>query len=92
MEGMFEYLNEESKTFKGYVQQISYRPSSTVLYTEKSLTAANKHIRVGGGVFYIHATGAMYTKLVKHDNILYYALVLKTSGAYKKIKLLHFEF
>ena len=50
---MFEDLKEESKTFKGYVQQISYEPFNTVLYTEKSWTAANEHIIVGGGVFHI---------------------------------------
>ena len=84
MEGTLEYLNKESLTFKGYVQQISYKPFNTVLYTEKSLTAANKHIRVGGGVLHIDATGSMYTctKLVKKSKILCNALVLNTSGVY----------
>ena len=32
---------------------------------QKSLTAANEHIRVGGKVFHIDATGSIYTQLVK---------------------------
>ena len=40
----FEDLSEESKAFKGYVQHINYETFSTVLYTEKSSTAANEHI------------------------------------------------
>ena len=83
MEGMFEYLDEESKTLKGYVQQICYKPFSTVLYTENSLTAAKEHIRIGGGVFHIDATGSVVHKVgQKIGKILYYALVLNTSGAY----------
>ena len=54
---MFEDFYEESRKLNGYVLHIGYKPFSTVLFTEKSFMAAKEHIIVGGGVFYIDATG-----------------------------------
>ena len=64
MEGMFEDLEEESRSLRDMFSRYAINPL-VVLFTEKSLAAAKEHIRIGGVVFYIDATGILYTQLAR---------------------------
>ena len=84
VESILEDLDESSKHVSGYVQLICYKPFTTVLYTESSLEAAKEHIRVGGGVFNIDATGSVAYKVGQNKRrLLYYALVVNASAKFK---------
>ena len=71
--------DEESNVLKGYIQEISYCPFMAVMFKEMSLEVAKFKIKHGDGVFHLDATGSI-AKKISEKRLLYYALVVKSSG------------
>ncbi|XP_053374366.1 uncharacterized protein LOC128546961 [Mercenaria mercenaria] len=69
--------DDDSKTVRGYIQEISYRPLIITLYKEESLEVARNEIRYGDGVFYLDATGGVVSKTQVSRTVFYYAIVVK---------------